>query len=139
MRRARQRHNIAGMRHRVRPENQRIHHAECRGRHPDPQRQRHHHEGRQACGSAQAANREAHILHQRIQERARARIAHVYLHLLHSAQFDARGALRFGWRHARANLFFDQHFQVGTNFLVEVCIHAAGEEQIAQKTSGFHK
>jgi hypothetical protein len=29
-------------------------------------------------------------------------------------------------RHARANVFRDQQFEVGTNLLVEVCVHTTG-------------
>jgi hypothetical protein len=43
--------------------------------------------------------------------------------LLDSAQFDPRGALRFVRRHARANVFLYQHFEVGMNLLVEVYLH----------------
>jgi hypothetical protein len=43
--------------------------------------------------------------------------------LLDSAKFDARVASRFVRRHARANVFLDQHFEVGTNLLVEVYLH----------------
>jgi hypothetical protein len=63
----------------------------------------------------------------------------VYLHLLHSAQFDARGALRFSGRHAGSDFFFDKHFEMGVDFLVEVGVHTAGKKQITQKTSSFHK
>jgi hypothetical protein len=40
--------------------------------------------------------------------------------LFHSAKFDPRGALRLVGRHARANVFLCQHFEVGMNLLVEV-------------------
>jgi hypothetical protein len=45
------------------------------------------------------------------------------LDLLDSAKFDPRGALRFARRHARANVFRYQHFEVRMNLLVEVCLH----------------
>jgi hypothetical protein len=46
--------------------------------------------------------------------------------LFYSAEFDPRGAFRFVRRHARANVFRNQHFEVGMNLLVEVYLHATG-------------
>ena len=63
---------------------------------------------------------------QGIEKRARPRIAHLLLDLFYSAEFDPRGALRFVRRHARANVFRNQHFEVGMNLLVEVYLHATG-------------
>jgi hypothetical protein len=42
------------------------------------------------------------------------------LRLFDTAKFDPRGALRFLRRHARTNVFFYQHFEVGMNLLLEV-------------------
>jgi hypothetical protein len=64
---------------------------------------------------------------------------HLFLHLLHSAQFDPRGAARFVRRHTRANVFVNQHGEVGLNFLVEVYIHTSRVKEISQEASGFHK
>jgi hypothetical protein len=45
--------------------------------------------------------------------------------LFDTAKFDSRGPSSFFWRHACANVFLGQNFQLGVNFLVEVCIHTA--------------
>jgi len=43
------------------------------------------------------------------------------------------------YRHARANVFVDQHFDVGLNFLVEIRFHTTRREEIWQETSDLHK
>ncbi len=63
MRGAHQGDHAARMRHGVGPENQPIDHAECRGGHPDAQRERDHHECGKSGRPAQAAKSEAHVLH----------------------------------------------------------------------------
>jgi hypothetical protein len=59
--------------------------------------------------------------------------------LLDSARFEPRGALRFVRRHARANVFRYQHFEVGANLLVQVYLHTSRQKEISQETSSFHK
>ncbi len=76
--------------------------------------------------TAHLAQGESQVLQQGIEKRARPRIAYLLLDLLDSAKFDPRGALRFVRRHARANVFLYQHFEVGMNLLVEVCVHTPG-------------
>ncbi len=49
--------------------------------------------------------------------------ANLFFHLFDPSKFDPRGTLCFLRRHACANVFFYQHFQVGMNLLVEVYIH----------------
>jgi hypothetical protein len=61
------------------------------------------------------------------------------LDLLDAAEFDARGALRFARRHARASVFRYQRFEVGMNLLVEVYLHTTRKEEISQETSSFHQ
>jgi hypothetical protein len=51
--------------------------------------------------------------------------ANLLFHLFDAAEFDPRGALRFLQRHACANVFLRQHFEVGTNLLVEVYLSPA--------------
>jgi hypothetical protein len=59
--------------------------------------------------------------------------------LVNSAKFDPGSTLRFVQRHARANIFRYQHFQVGTNLLVQVYLHTSRQKEISQETSSFHK
>jgi hypothetical protein len=49
--------------------------------------------------------------------------ANLFFHLF-AAKFNPRGPLRFLRRHTRTNVFLYQHFEVGTNLLVEVNLHA---------------
>lgn len=51
-------------------------------------------------------------------KRARPRVAHLLLDLLDSAELHPCRALRSARRHARANVFGYEHFEMGTNLLV---------------------
>jgi len=46
--------------------------------------------------------------------------ANLFFHLFDPSKFDPHGPLCFLRRHACANVFIGQHFQVGINLLVEV-------------------
>src|SRR5271170_2205074 len=69
---------------------------------------------------------------------ADALFADLFFHLFEAAEFDARGALRFLWRHASADVLVDQQGEVGLDLLVEVSGCAMKTEKIAQEISGFH-
>ena len=58
-------------------------------------------------------------------------------HLFDAAKFDSRGPFRLLRRHARANVFCYQHFQVRVNFLVEVRLHTPIPKQIPHKLRAF--
>jgi hypothetical protein len=49
--------------------------------------------------------------------------ANLFFHLFDTAKFDPRGTFRFLRRHARTNVLFYQHVEVGVNLLVEVQLH----------------
>ena len=53
-------------------------------------------------------------------------LANLLFHLFDAAKLDPRGALRFLRRHAGTNIFLGQHFEMGMNLLVEVCLHTPG-------------
>ena len=65
--------------------------------------------------------------------------ANLFFHLFDTAKLDPRGTLCLFRRHARANVFLDQHFEVGIDFLVEVSVHTFRGEEITQETSAFCK
>jgi hypothetical protein len=65
--------------------------------------------------------------------------ANQFFYLFDAAKLNPRGTLCFFGRHARTNVFLNQHFEVGMNFLVEICIHTISYEEISQETSDLHK
>jgi len=66
-------------------------------------------------------------------------LANLFFHLFDAAEFDLRGALRFMQLHAGTNVFRYQHFEVGMNFMIEVCFDTAGQEKISPEASSFLK
>jgi len=45
--------------------------------------------------------------------------------------------MRFGWRHAGANVFVGEQLEVRLNFVVEIGFAVIREEDVAQQTSCF--
>src|SRR5207245_523822 len=58
--------------------------------------------------------------------------ANLFFHLFDPSKFDSRGPLCFLRRHACANVFIGQHFQVGMNLLVEVYPHDEMKKDFAE-------
>ena len=89
-RRAHQRNYVPRMRHRIRAEDQRIHHAECRRRHPDSQRQRDYHERRQSRRAPQPTDRKSHILQKILHQRQSSLGSIVLFDRLHATKLQHR-------------------------------------------------
>ena len=104
-RRAHQRNYVPRMRHRIRTEDQRIHHAEGRRRHPDSQRQRDYHERRQSGRASQPTDRKSHILQKIFHQRQSSLGSIVLLDPLHAAKLQHRLPSRLDGRQTRAKIF----------------------------------
>jgi hypothetical protein len=61
------------------------------------------------------------------------------LHLIHAAQFNSRSSSSFVGHHARSYVFVSEHFEMRTDFFVEVALHTLGQEDVSQKTPRFNK
>src|SRR5882724_4555827 len=109
---------------------------DCRGR-ANGQRERKDHD----CGSTRVfpelAETIAAIGDDRSEPIAYPLLTNLFFHLFDAAEFDLRGALRFVRRHAGTNVFRYQHFEVGMNFMIEVCFDTARQEKISQQASSF--
>ena len=62
-------------------------------------------------------------------------LADLLFHLFDASQLDARSAPRLLGCHAGAKVFVHQHLEVGTHFSLNLRLHPAGGEQIAQEAS----
>ena len=109
---------------------------DCRGR-SNGQRERKDHD----CGSTRVfpelAETIAAIGEHRAEPIAYPFLTNLFFHLFDAAEFDLCSALRFVRRHAGTNVFRYQHFEVGMNFMIEVCFHTARPEKISQEASSF--
>jgi hypothetical protein len=114
-----------------------VHYAEDSGIAADAERQRQDGDGGKARVAAQPAKTVAEIAEQRMQPIADALLTDFLFHLFDAAECDARGALRFLWRHAGAEVFVSQQGQVRLHFVVEIGVRAVKSEEIAQKILGF--
>lgn len=63
--------------------------------------------------------------------------ANLPLHLFAAAKLDPCGPLRFFWRHARAGVFLDQHFEVRANLLVQIAVATGKERRLRKKLRAF--
>ena len=88
---------------------------------------------------AELAESETAIGEHRTKPVTQALFADLFFNLFDAAEFDAGGALRFVLRHACAQIFFFQHFDVRMDLAVQVGIDAAGGEEVVQEASDFHK
>src|SRR4029077_3549853 len=75
----------------------------------------------------------------RVKPVAKAFFANLFFHLFDATQFDSGRALGFARRHACANVFLGQQFEMGTNLLVEVNLHSATRKEISQEATSFYK
>src|SRR2546423_7190073 len=110
----------------------------CRGR-ADGQCQREDHDRGDAGISAQLSQTVAAIGENGVEPVAHAFFANLFFHLLETAKFHPRGALRFFEREAGTNIFVCQYFELRANLLVKISLDTAREEDISQETSSFHK
>ena len=86
--------HAALMRHRVRPEDQRIDHAESRRGHPDPERERDDHERSQPGSAAQTPDRVADVVEEVRQPADTPHVSHLFLSLFQSAHRAHRRVAR---------------------------------------------
>src|SRR6266849_8983924 len=126
------RHHPVCMRHIQLPQDQCLQDAENDDIGGNAERQDNDRSEGKARRAAQLAKGESEVLQQGIEKRAGARIAYLLLDLLDAAKLDARRAAGFARRHAGANIFLGQQFEVGANLLVEVSVDATREKEISQ-------
>jgi hypothetical protein len=115
---------LLGMRVGQRDEKNSIHETENGGVRADAERESESSDGSEAGVFAELSKTIATIADHRTEPIASPFLANLFFHLFDTAKFDSRGALRFVRRHARANVFRYQHFEVGMNLLVKVYLHA---------------
>ena len=137
VRRAHQSDHAARMRHRVGPENQRVHHAEGRRGHPDPQRERDHHERGKSGRAAQAADREARVVEEIRQPMNASHVSHLLFALFQSVHRAHRRVARLFWRKPIGDAFLDFVLQVELQFFIELLLHLAAEAEWTCRRSGI--
>src|SRR5207248_7439991 len=120
------------MRHRVRPEDQPIDHAERRRGHADSQRERDRHERGESERAAQAPDRVADVVDEIRQPMNATQVPHLLFPLLQSVHRAHRGVARlFGGKPVR-DAFLDFVLQVEPQLFIELPLHAATAQNGAQ-------
>jgi hypothetical protein len=92
-----------------RAQNDRVDHAENGGGRADAEGEREDADGAETGIFVQLSDPAAEIEESRMEPVAHAPVANLFLHLFNTAEFHSRHALRFVRRHARTNVFVDQH------------------------------
>ncbi len=73
----------------------------------------------------------------RLKPKADPYFANLFFHLFCAAKLNKRGALCVFASHAGMDFFFDQHFEMRLNFLVQVCFHTDQKKKDFGKNCGL--
>ncbi len=131
-RRAHQRDDVAWMRNGVRPEDQRVHHAERRRGHPDAEREGHDHERGQRGRPPQAPDGVARVADEIGQPLHALRVPHLVLPLRHTVHRTQRREPRVRGRQAARDALFDLVIQVELELFVELLLDPPAPQNRSQ-------
>ena len=130
--RAYQTYHAARMRYRVRPENQRIDHAESPRGHSDPQRERDHHERSKSGRAAQAPDRVVRVVEEIRQPINASHIPHLLFPLFQSVHRAHRRVARLFWGKPIGDAFLDFLLQVKLELFLQLVLDVAAAKEGAQ-------
>lgn len=121
-------HQLFGMRHGKRAEEQRMHDRERRGVRADPEPEQQHDRERERWLLPERPTRISRVLDELFQQDGAARVASLFFRSLQAAERDMRLALRLHARHAAPRQFLGFPFKVEAQLGVEIVLHRRSPE-----------